>query len=411
MSKTEIHLPCLRGNMGDWIYYVTLMSFQEVAFRVKLPREIDKKYDKENLKLGDWIQRKIEANRIKHLISYLKNQKQRFFNGLILGIYDGNPTWQEIDVQHSNIFNDETELNYLSKTFGILTLKGNESIFAIDGQHRAFAIRGALKEKDELKDEEIATIFVAHKTTEKGKIRTRRLFSTLNKFAKPVSQSEIIALSEDNNCAVITRYLVDEFDLLRGKILVIKNRSINPDNKTAFTNIMVLYDIVERLLTDKPVVGIKVKGRPKNEFTSVRTTDEEIQKAIKEIARVLLEICNKIPSLRKFFDGAKIDRTKDTTSLLFRPIGQNVFFNVLKVGLSKSKKKIVIDYFSKENFNLANKIWRRILWDEETETIITDKARQRFAILLILEHLGFQIRRTKKDQEIFDSFKIDPVKI
>ena len=65
MSKTEIHLPCLRGRIGDWIYYITLMSFQEVSTRVKLPREIDKKYDEEKLKLGDWIQRKIETNRIK----------------------------------------------------------------------------------------------------------------------------------------------------------------------------------------------------------------------------------------------------------------------------------------------------------------------------------------------------------
>lgn len=276
MSKTEIHLPCLRGRIGDWIYYITLMSFQEVSTRVKLPREIDKKYDEEKLKLGDWIQRKIETNRIKHLVNYMKQQKQRFFNSLILGIYDGSPTWQEINVQHTNIFNDESELTYLSKTFGILTLKGDESIFAIDGQHRAYAIRGAVKEKENLKSEEIATIFVAHKTTEDGKIRTRRLFSTLNKFAKPVSPSEIIALSEDNNCAVITRYLVDEFGLFKDKILIIKNRSINPDNKTAFTNIMVLYDIVERLLTDKPVVAIKVKGRSKNTFTSVRVTDEEI---------------------------------------------------------------------------------------------------------------------------------------
>jgi len=411
MSKTKIHLPCLRGYIGDWNYYVTVLSFQEVANRVKLPREIDKKYEEEKLKLGDWIQRKIETNRIKHLISYLKDQKQRFFNGLILGIYDGNPTWQEIDVQQSDVYDDEAEMNYLSKTFGILTLKGDESIFAIDGQHRAFAIRGAIKEKDDLKNEEIATIFVAHKATDEGKIRTRRLFSTLNKFAKPVSQSEIIALSEDNNCAVITRHLVDEFDLLKGKVLVIKNRSINPENQTAFTNIMVLYDIVERLLTNKTVVGINVKGRDKNEFTSVRTSDEEIKSATKEIEKIFLELSKEITSLNKFFNGAKIDRSNEKTSLLFRPIGQNVFFNVLKVGISESKKKIVIDYFSKDKFNLLNKTWRRIFWDEETGTIITDKARQRFATLIILEHLGFKVKRTKKDQITFDSFNINPKKI
>lgn len=71
----------------------------------------------------------------------------------------------------------------------------------------------------------------------------------------------------------------------------------------------------------------------------------------------------------------------------------------------------MIDYFSKDKFNLTNKIWRRIFWDEETGTVITDKSRQRFATLLILERLGFEIKRTKKDQETFESFNIKPSKI
>jgi DNA sulfur modification protein DndB len=411
MNKTELHLPCLRGQIGDWMFYVTIISLEEVANRVKLPKEIDKKYDEEKLKLGDWIQRKIENSRIKTIVNYLKHQEQRFFNGLILGIYDGSPTWQEINVQYSNKFNDESKLNYLSKTFGILNLKGDESIFAIDGQHRAFAIRQAVQEKEKLKSEEIAAIFLAHKATTDGKIRTRRLFSTLNKYAKPVSQSEIIALSEDNNCAVITRNLVDEFGLFKDKVLVIKNRSISPDNKTSFTNIMVLYDIVERILTDRPVVGLSVSGKSKNIFTSVRAENEEIIQATNDIKKLFNELVKKIPSFSDFFSGSEIDRTKKTTSLLFRPIGQNIFFNVLKVGISNSKKKIVIDYFANEEFNLTNKVWKKIFWDEETEIIITEKSRQRYATLLILEHLGFQVKRTKKDQENFENFKIDPLKI
>lgn len=81
------------------------------------------------------------------------------------------------------------------------------------------------------------------------------------------------------------------------------------------------------------------------------------------------------------------------------------------MGISESKKKSVIDYFAKEKFNLSNKVWKKVFWDEETETMITDKSRQRYATLLILEHLDFQVKRTKKDQEIFDSFKINPLKI
>ena len=62
-----------------------------------------------------------------------------------------------------------------------------------------------------MKDESISAIFVAHDaSSEETKQRTRRLFTTVNKKAKRVSKSAIIALDEDNGFAVITRSLIDE---------------------------------------------------------------------------------------------------------------------------------------------------------------------------------------------------------
>ena len=40
----KLNLPCLKGRIGDWFYYCSTMSFDEIARRVKLPIEIDKKY-------------------------------------------------------------------------------------------------------------------------------------------------------------------------------------------------------------------------------------------------------------------------------------------------------------------------------------------------------------------------------
>jgi DNA sulfur modification protein DndB len=405
----KLALPCLKGKIGDWIYYSTIMTFGEIEKRVKQPKEYDDLVI-EPQKLGDWVQRDLEENRIKHIVSYLKNQPQRFFNSIIIGIEGGKPQWKDLELTpnpQKDIFNEET-YEYLSRSVGILILAGTERLFAIDGQHRAKGIKDAVHEEPVLASDEISVIFVAHKPTGEGLIRTRRLFSTLNKYAKPVSPSEIIALSEDNNCAIITRDLVDNEPLFKGKILVAKNRSIHPDNHTSFTNIMVLYDIIERLLTDKAVVGIKVSGHPKNQFTTQRTSDLELMESKKIILASIKEIINQIPSISKFFSGSQINRKKKNSSLLFRPIGQLIFFDVYKIGLERRKKKKVLEYFAKDDFNLANSIWNRVFWNSETQSIITEKSRQRYATLLILEHLGISIRRTKKDQEIFDSFNIDP---
>ncbi|HEX8561866.1 MAG TPA: DNA sulfur modification protein DndB [Flavobacterium sp.] len=405
----SISLPCLRGRMGDWYYYVTLLKFSEVASRVKLPKEIDSYYEnKEDLKLGDWIQRDLEKGRTQKIVDYLRKQPQHFFNSLILGIYEGNPSWQDVSIKASEEYENlnESDLKYLSRTFGILNLEGSEDIFAIDGQHRAISIREAVTLDKKLAEEEIAVIFVAHKTTIEGKVRTRRLFSTLNKYAKPVSQSEIIALSEDNNCAIITRELVDNFLLFKDKVLTIKNRSINPDNTTHFTNVLVLYDIVERLVTNKAVVGMKVSGHNKNFFITDRVSDDVIKKETQKVKKIITEIVEAIPDLKTFFEGNEVNRKLKKTSLLFRPIGQNVFFDTLKVAIEKSKKKEALEYFSKNNFSLNNKIWKKIFWDEETDTMITDKSRQRFATILLLEHLGIGVKKTKKDLEIAENFKV-----
>jgi hypothetical protein len=410
-TNLPISLPCLRGKMGDWYYYVTLLKFGEVANRVSLPKEIDSYYkNKEELKLGDWIQRDLEPNRTRNIVDYLKRQSQHFFNSLILGIYEGNPSWQDISVNTNKEYNDldDNNLDYLSRTFGILNLEGTEDIFAIDGQHRAIGIREAVKEDAKLRDDEITAIFVAHKTTVEGKIRTRRLFSTLNRYAKPVSQSEIIALSEDNNCAIITRELIENFPLFKDKILINKNRSIAIENKNHFTNIMVLYDIVERLLTNKPVYGMQVEGYDKNNYITTRIDDGKLKKDIKICQKHIKELFTSIHCLKRFFTTGNIDRKLATTSLLFRPIGQNILFDAYKLSLKFQKEKDIILFFNKNTFNVKNKHWKKVFFDKKTGTILTEKSRQRYATLLILEAIGIPIKRTKKDIETYQNFGIKP---
>lgn len=413
MNNKKLILPCIKGRIGEWYYYSSIMTFQEVANRVKLPKEIDKKYSDKQLNLGEWIQRELDEKRTDRLVEYLKSQSERFFNSLILGLFDGKPAWQEIKLTNQNQYEgvDEETAEYISSSIGILTLDGTESIFAIDGQHRAIGIREAVRSDEELLSDEVPVIFVAHTMSEEGRVRTRRLFSTLNRYAKPVNKSEIIALSEDDNCAVITRRIIDDFPLLKGRVLINKNPSINPENQTAFTNIRTLYDIVERLTTDKKVYSFKVSGINNMSFTNKRVLDTIIREQTTIITKTLTDVLLKIPSFRIYFETNKVDRNDKKTSLIFRPIGQNILFDVIKVAKEYKKEKSAIEYFRKDTFNLTNKTWKNILWDEDSNNITTQKTRVRFAALLILEHLAIKVNKTKKDIELFENFDIDPTKI
>jgi DNA sulfur modification protein DndB len=411
MELKPLSIPCLRGKVGEWFFYTSVMKFKDIAQRVKMPEEIDEKYIDENLKLGEWIQRKIEPKRIEPLVNYIQKQEQRFFNGLVLGIYDGEPSWQDLNISNSEIYNEEYDdtINYFSKTFGILTLSGKESIFAIDGQHRVMGIRKAVKDKKAILDDEVTVIFVAHKTDEEGKIRTRRLFSTLNRYAKPVSESEKIALSEDDNCSILTRRLIDDFKYFQNRILLNKSRSVNPNQKKAFTSIMVLYDIISTLTLEKTIPGFGfVTGKKRENYLHERAEAKDLEKDYEYLVKVFTCTILNIKSLKKFFvDNEEVDRNDLSTSILFRPIGQNILFDLLKVSLAEGKEGLIEEFFNKSDFSLSNKVWYKIFWDSETNTIITDKMRQRFVTILILEKLGFTIKRTTSDLKKLKSFEIN----
>lgn len=399
-----LRLPCLKGRIGDWYYYSSTISFKEIANRVKLPVEIDKKYEDPNLKLGEWIQRDVSKIRIEPITQYLANQKERFFNSIVLGIYDGEPAWQELKIEvDSELVDDqltEEELQHFSETFGILTLNGKESIFAIDGQHRIMGIRKAIIDKPtKFIYDEISVIFIAHKTDDIGRKRTRRLFSTLNRYAKPVNKGEIIALSEDDNCAIITRRLIEKNVHLKNRVVVNKNRPISQKNSKDFTSIIMLYDIVFRTLTNKNIVGYTgdCKGRDKTTYINIRLNESEINKDYKSIESLFDEIFSQIPSFKNFFfDNESVNREDKESSLLFKVIGQNIFFDVIKASINESKIEQAIALFKVQDFSLSNPLWSSVFWNKEKESLVTDSANQKYAKFLFLDKLGIPTRKPRK---------------
>jgi len=400
MSSGKLVLPTLKAQMGDWLYYTTVLKFSDLADRVSMANEIHKSDGLKTL-----IQREVQ-DRTKGIVDYLKTQEQRFFNSVILGIYEGSPTYQDLDLQKYESFSEEN-LEYLSRTFGILTLSGEEKLFAIDGQHRIKAIKDAIGKVGSLKNDEISVIFLAHKNTDEGLIRTRRVFSTLNRYAKPVDKSEIIAIDEEDNCAIITRNLVEDFELFKGIILFHKTRGISVSNRSAFTNIIVLYDFIVTILTDQNVFGVKVTGQDHKKFTHRRESDNIITTNQKIIEDLFTELFESIPSFKLFLETKTIDRRSDDVSLLFKPVGQNILYSTLKVAIAKNKKDEIIEFFKTDSFNLSNEAWRSVFVDRETGRMKTDKTLQKYAFQLILRKIGVVITISRKDQEVFNNFNID----
>ena len=232
----SLKIPAIRSKMGIWFYYVSSLSFKEVSRYV---RPIDDELHHSDL-LSGMIQRSITSN-YKSIANYLETQSERFFNSLILAVYDGQPKWNEIRIE-----DEQGEDNY---NLGVITLTDDVKIFPVDGQHRVAGIKKAIEDNPTMEEERVPVIFIGHSKDETGMQRTRRMFSTLNRYAKPVSLRDIIALDEDDVVAIASRNLLDNTDLfVDGRILDSKNKSIPETNDMALTTIITYYECNKELL-------------------------------------------------------------------------------------------------------------------------------------------------------------------
>ncbi len=160
------------------------------------------------------------------------------------------------------------------ESIGFLTFRGDESLFALDGQHRLAGIKKAIKDGiDQDPYDDLSIIFVAHQTTQKGLERTRRLFTTLNKTAKPVSKGDIVALDEDDAMAICVRWLIEKTKLFSGKkIAFVASNNIPVTNMTRLTTIVSLYDILTILFTKMAFDH----RRSKADLQRARPSDEDL---------------------------------------------------------------------------------------------------------------------------------------
>jgi len=286
---SRLLLPALRAHMGDWIYYIAFMTMRDIAERVSVAEEIHT-----SKSLNELIQRQI-TNRATQIKDYLLNQPQRFFNALVIGVYGGSPQWFELEIKENLILDPEGLPNYIEGALGILVLEGSEKLFAIDGQHRVVGIRKTVGENDEIGNEEVSAIFVAHRNDPAGLERTRRLFTTLNRYAKPVSKQEIIALDEDDVIAIVTRHLVEEHPLFKDRISLAKGKNVPVRDKRNLTTIVTLYDALD--------VFLRTKRRGWNDFKKSRPDEGTIEKFYGDAKLLWDTLIAYFPPLKELVDS------------------------------------------------------------------------------------------------------------
>lgn len=362
-------IPALRIKMGIWKYYVSYLSFEQIN---KFVKKIDDELHK-SVTLRDLIQRSITKNYL-DIKEYILTQNERFFNSLVLAVYDGEPKWIEVEIN----FKEKEYFN-----MGFLEFTGDEKIFPVDGQHRVEGIKEALKEKQTLKNENIAVIFIGHRKNNVGMERSRRLFTTLNRYAKPVTWDDIIALDEDDSSAIVTRELLERHELFSNKrIIKAKQKAIPDYDKNAFTSIITLYqcnrELLKSYLREKKQKDKGFKVKSFKNFLKFRPKQEILIEFERYTFKFWDDFVENLAFIKEYLklpekDPAKKFRNRETGgNILFRPVGLLPFIQALlliqkRKNLSFSKILAKTDIF---NFDLNSIPWKYILWNPKESKMI-----------------------------------------
>lgn len=375
MSTTKLILPCLRGVIGDWVYYSSLMTASQINDWILTAKDI-----REAKSLDEELQRDLK-DRKKDIAKYLLNDNSRFFNSIIVGIFGGVPDWLEFDLskaqeKYSNNFDEA----YMKDSLGLMVFDGDEKMFAIDGQHRAAGIQLAYQEelkkdadKRILIDDQFSVIFVAHVDDCPGMKRTRKLFSDINKNAKPVAKRDKIIIDEQELASIVTRRIYAESRYFKKGELVSLAESTNLESNdtTYFTNITNLYDSIKRLRSLYKIP----KGT--NEWDEVNILNFKIL-----VEQFLDDIFTSKSEYKRYFINGDIglaELRRNNAYLLFRPVG----FTMMTRLYIEFYKRDEIDFFKenidKVSYHFPDSPFNKIIWNHgkmdtksKTQTLMVD---------------------------------------
>jgi DNA sulfur modification protein DndB len=402
--------PALRCKMGEWVYYLTFFRFADVKEWIQPTDEIHP-----SPHLRDMIQRALTKN-VDMIAEYLIHQEERFFNAIVVGVYGGAPQWFPIEVASSPVLGEPELSENERSSIGVLQFEGDEELFAIDGQHRVEGIKKAILQSPTLENDELSVILVAHETTERGRQRTRRLFTTLNKMAKPVTKADIIALDEDDAFAIVTRRMVEEFPLLRSEsrhetkfVHFGSQPSLNTNDSKNLTTIRTIYEICSAIYM--PILAHSPQQMRKSIIGDrrVRPPDQIIDEAYQESTDDWNYLVAYFAEYEELFSSSPDDEIAgeyraNGGHFMFRPVGQQAFVRAVRILMDRrfSMEQAVED-LAKVPMNLHEPPWLNVLWDPRKEKIIRNFGQQHLEGIL-LYMVGQEPRR--RNLNLLEKYRI-----
>ncbi len=383
MKKQKLVVPCLRAVVGDWVYYSSIMTAQQVSDWILPVKDI-----RESKELDEYLQRELKEEKRVKISKYLLADKQHFFNSIIIGIFGTVPDWISLDYLSEKLkgrkIMEEEELKNISESSGLMVFSGNEQMFALDGQHRVEGIKLALEKCDTEDDktsfltDQFSVIFVGHIDDALGKKRSRKLFSDINKNAKPVGRVDKIKIDEEDINAIVSRRIFAEYKHFknRGIIALSETSNLEKNDTAHFANLATLDTVCQKLKK----LYKKQKDLPDWDEKNI----DAFYKIVKGFYDFAIET---IPEYRQYFVTKELtleQARENNKYYLFRPIGLKML--AMLYVYFYSDLKYLKQHLPKISFIMPNSPLNKIVWTRGKMSATTTN--QTLAYNVVLYMLG-----------------------
>jgi DNA sulfur modification protein DndB len=250
-------IPAIKGKIGNTEYFETTMRVRDLVQAVRRASELD---DWANFSIEERMQRELDDKRVREqIVPYLTRNEDRFFGSIIVLVYKGEVIFETIADMKISV---PGAYKANAHRIGFVTIDGG-SLIVLDGQHRVAALKSIYEPKQdgivlgpyvkEIADDEVCVIFLQHENP----VKTRRIFNTVNRYAKQTSRGDNIITSEDDGYAIVTRRLLRDDEPLgnrevNGKPFEVVNWKSNTltTRSKQLTTISAVYETAQLILTN-----------------------------------------------------------------------------------------------------------------------------------------------------------------
>ncbi|XKF83202.1 DGQHR domain-containing protein [Planococcus rifietoensis] len=257
-----------------------------------------------------------------------------------------------------------------------MTIDGG-SLIVLDGQHRHNALEKVNKDEvegefmAEVPNDEVTIIVINHESM----IKTRRIFSKVNGYAKSTSKNENILTSEDDAHSIVARKLLQPDAPLDNNLVNFKNNTLSV-RSTQLTTLSVVYETIKLILSHKN----------KHLDIHLRPSDEELEEyydICERYWRVLME--NLQPFKAASEEPSTIPEMRadsSANSLLFKPAAQIAFFKGLIIRTERGLDfEEAVERANQIDWSMTSPIWTDIIIRQNGTIDLKSDARDRAADL------------------------------